>query len=511
MLWFAALVTLSPADQLHAIADRAAAALPAADVTDDIPAIGTCRRPDAAERTEVLAHVTGWIAKSGLGGEPELRFGCDELTGTLVDVHLDVAHAGYWWTLRVSPDHVDRLVEVTGISSDDWMEWAWETSASTLALADLDGDGRLDVVTARDSHEGGGVLHEIELSAVTTRTGKRTVIASLGDHIAANTDTGALVLAITSHATERTGFRCVGRDLKLGSCPEVVLVKRALAARSAIAELRAATADSLPDRDELAADLAALGIFDPALLGEVPPTRPIVHAQRAIAQFVDEVRGDPDRTAEEIAAADAADQGRYTAQLLAALGDRPCEPTTPAMLATARAGHKTGVASPACGPYVWVTWTHDTTRVQQLVLVGKDGAMPILRGEDSIADDPTWTPEPMLTGAFRKGGGAILREGRVDIVAGDDVVANQTGTTYTVHAGSVITDGTHFFHATAKGLEPLPPAAQELVIDHEAHAGALELLGNDPLADPAAAANALRVLGAPSALIAEVDALQRRL
>jgi hypothetical protein len=71
----------------------------------------------------------------------------------------------------------------------------------------------------------------------------------------------------------------------------------------------------------------------------------------------------------------------------------------------------------------------------------------------------------------------------------------------------VITDGTHFFQATAKGLEPLPPAAQELVIDHEARARALELLSDDPLADPAAAANALRVLGAPPALIAEVDAL----
>jgi hypothetical protein len=351
------------------------------------------------------------------------------------------------------------------------------------------------------------VLHEIELSAVTTRTGKRTVIASVGDHVSANIDTGALVVAITSHTEQRTAFRCIGSSLALGTCPEVVLVKRTLAAQSAIAELRGATTDNLPDREALAGDLAALGLFDPALLAEVPITRPTVHVQREIQRFVDDLRGNPDRTAAETEAVNAAAERAYATKLLAALGDKPCDPTTPAMLATARAGHMTGVATPACGPYVWVTWKHDGTRTQQLVLVTKDGANPILRGEDPAIDDPTWEPEPMLTGAFRKGGGAILREGRVDIVAGPDVVANQTGTTYTVHAGPVITDGTHYFQATAKGLEPLPAAAQELVIDHVAHDNALMTLSGDPLVDRAAAANALRVLGAPASLIAEVEAL----
>lgn len=509
MLWLAALVTVSTADKLHAIADREAAKLPAALQSDDIPAIGTCLRPDAAERAEVRSHVATWITKSGLTPDvdADVRFGCDELTGTLVDVHIDVPHRGYWWTLRVSPDHVERIVEVGGMSSQDWMEYSPGTSAATLVLADLDGDGRLDVVTARDDHEGGAIAHDVELSAVTTRTGKRTVVAAFGDYVTAVPDTGALVVAITSHADQRTAYRCIGRDLKLGRCPEVVLVKRAVAAQSAIAELRGATADNLPDREALAADLAALGIFDPALLGEVPPTRSVVHVQREIARFVDDLRGDPDRTSTEIDTAEAVAQKGYTDKLLAALGDKPCEPTTAAMLATARAGHAMGIATPACGPYVWVTWTHDTTRVQQLVLVTKDGANPILRGEDAEIGDPTWEPEPMLTGAFRRGGGAIVREGRVDIVAGADVVANQTGTTYTVHAGPVITDGTHYLHATAKGLEPLPRAAQELVVDHEAKVAALGLLSNDPLASKIDAANALRVLGAPPALIAEVEAL----
>jgi hypothetical protein len=509
MLWLAALVTVSTADKLHAIAEREAAKYPVAAETTDIPAIGTCRRPDDTERAEVSAHIASWIAKSGLTpvDPPEIRFGCDELTGTLVDVHIDVAHTGTWWTLRVASDHIERVVEVTGESSMDWMEWAWETSASTLALVDLDGDGRLDVVTTRDSHEGGAVMHEIELSAVTTRTGKRTVIASVGDHVSANIDTGALVVAITSHTEQRTAFRCIGPSLALGRCPEVVLVKRTLAAQDAIAELRGATTDNLPDREALAADLAALGLFAPGLLAEAPITRPSVHVQREIKRFVDDLHGDPDRTAAEADAAGDIAWRAYETKLLAALGDKPCEPTTPAMLAAARAGHKTGLATPACGPYVWVTWEHDATRVQQLVLVTKDGSTPILRGEDPAIGDPTWQPAPMLTGAFRKGGGAILREGRVDIVAGDDVVANQTGTTYTVHAGSVITDGTHYLHATAKGLEPLPAAAQELVIDHVAHQAALGTLSGDPLTDKVGAANALRVLGAPPALIAEVEAL----
>jgi hypothetical protein len=507
MLWLTAIVTLSTADQLHAIADHAAA--PVQAPSDDLLALGTCRRPDAAERAQITEHVASWIAKSGITPDvpADLRFGCDELTGTLVDAHVDFGHHGTWWTLRVSPDRIERVVEVTGISTQDWMEWSWETSAETIALADLDGDGRLDVVTARDAHEGGATMHEIELSAVTTRTGKRTVIASFGDQVSAIPDTGALVVAITAHAEQRTAYRCVGSDLKLGTCPEVALAKWRIARDGAIAELRSATADNLPDREALAADLAAIGVFDPGLLGEVPPTRPTVHVQRAIARFVDEVRGDPDRTSNEVAAAAEIDQRRYTHQLLAALGDKPCEPTTSAMLATARAGHATGVATPACGPYIWVTWKHDTTRVQQLVLVTKDGATPILRGEDVANEDPTWEPDPMLTGAFRSGGGAILRDGRVDIVAGADDVANQTGTTYTVHAGPVITDGTHYVHATAKGLEPLPPAAQELVIEHQAREMAIGLLSNDPLASKVDAANALRALGAPVELIREVEAL----
>jgi len=517
MLWLTAIVTVSTADQLHAIADREAAKLPAVAQTDDIVAIGTCYRPDAIEREQVRAHVIRWIAKSRPGetpdADPEIRFGCDGLTGTLVDVHVDTntsggrPRAGYWWTLRVAPDRVERIVEVIGISTQDWMEWSPETSAATVALADLDGDGRLDVVSARESHEGGSSTRDIELSAVTSRTGKRSVIASFGDDVSAVPSLGSLVVAITSHGEQRTAFRCVGADLKLGTCPDIVLAKRAMAAESAIAELRGATEDNLLDREALAADLAALGIFDPALLGEVPPTRPTVRVQRAIARFVDDLRGDSDRTSTELAAADEAAQRGYTDKLLAALGDKPCEPTTPAMLATARAGHRTGVATAACGPYVWVTWKHDTTRVQQLVVVTKDGATPILRGEDEANDDPTWEPDPMLTGAFRRGGGAVLREGRVDIVAGADVVANQTGTSYTIHAGPVITDGSQYFRATAKGLEPLPPAAQELVIDHEARAAALGQLSNDPLSDKVAAANALRVLGAPSSLIAEVEHL----
>jgi hypothetical protein len=103
----------------------------------------------------------------------------------------------------------------------------------------------------------------------------------------------------------------------------------------------------------------------------------------------------------------------------------------------------------------------------------------------------------MLTGAFRKGGGAIVREGRVDIVAGDEVVANRTGVNYTVHAGAVITDGEHYLHAGTEGLEPVNDLARALIEHHEA----LRIAGyaETPTADE------LRLLGAPAWLVAEAS------
>lgn len=494
MLWLAALVTLAPLDRIHQIGHDHLTVAP----SEDLVAIGACTRPDAAEREQIRTHVASWIARSvpadSLDNGPDFRFGCDELTGTLVDVHIDTTgehRGGYWWTLRVAPDRVERVVEVTGMSSMDWMEWESETSASTVALADLDGDGRLDVITARDDHEGGEIHHQIELSAVTTRTGKRTVIASARDDIEAVPGLPSLVVEITRD--QRRVYRCIGKDLTLGTCPEIATARMRRRALDAASEL--AYAKDLPDREQLAADLTALGIFDLDLLSAAPPTMTAQHAQRDVERWLAEQRGE--RTDEELGAIAAADEAAYELALDVALGDAPCGPTTKAMLEAAQAGHASGVATPACGSYVWVTWVHDTTRVQQLVHVRGGVARPILRGEDPASEDPTWEPEPMLTGAFHEGGAAIVRAGRVDIVHGDDVVANQTGIDYTVR-GPVITDGDHYVHAGAKGLEPVNDVARALIARHEALLAALD--ADTPTADQ------LRLLGAPAWLVEEVHA-----
>jgi hypothetical protein len=492
MLWLAALVAIAPLDRIHQIGRDHLTDVP----SEDLVAIGTCRRPDAAERDQVRAHVASWVAKSlpgqTLDMDPDLRFGCDELTGTIVDVHVDTTGAhrgGYWWTLRVAPDRIERLVEVRGMSTMDWMEWSSETSATTVALADLDGDGRLDVVSARDSHEGGATEHDIELSAITARSGKRHVIAALGNDVEAVPGLPSLVVAITGR--DHTVYRCIGNDLALGTCPDIVTARQQARARDAAREL--VYANALPDREQLAAELAALGIFDPALLAAAPPTTREQHAQRDIARWLAERRGE--RTDAELDAAGAADEAAYELALDVALGDTPCGPTTKAMLAAARAGHATGIATPACGPYVWVTWTYDTTRVQQLVLVRGGRATPILRGEDPANQDPTWEPEPMLTGAFHQGGAAIVRAGRVDVVAGGEVVANQTGVDYTVE-GPVITDGEQYFHPGKTGLEPVNDLALALIQQHEALQAARD--AETPTADQ------LRLLGAPAWLISEL-------
>jgi hypothetical protein len=498
MLWLAALVTLAPLDRIHQIGNDHLTNAP----SEDIVAIATCRRPDAAERDQVRAHVAGWITKSlpgqTLAIDPELRFGCDELTGTIVDVHVDTAgeHGqGYWWTLRVRPDRIQRIVEVTGESSQDWMEWSQEVDAQTLALADLDGDGRLDVVSDRSEHEGGSTEYENDLFAITARSGRRTALGHFDTDVTAMPGLSSLVVAI-GDADDYKVFRCIGRDLTLGTCPDIALARmnqRAMAAAN-----RLAGADDMPDREELAADLAALGIFDPALLAAAPPTTREQHAERDIARWRAEQRGE--RSDADLAAIYAIEDAAYEIALDVALGDTPCGPTTKAMLAAARAGHVSGVATPACGPYVWVTWRHDDTmRVQQLVLVRGGRATPILRGEDEVQPAPTWEPEPMLTGAFHPGGAAIVQNGRVDVVAGGEVVASQTDVHYTAY-GPVIFDGEHYFRAGKHGLELVNDLALALIKQHEA---LQEARGAEtPTAEQ------LELLGAPAWLVSEVQAIE---
>jgi hypothetical protein len=502
MLWLAALVTVAPLDRIHQIGLDHLVDAP----SEDIVAIGTCRRPDATERDQVRTHVASWVAKSlpgqTLAIDPELRFGCDELTGTIVDVHVDTAgqHGqGYWWTLRVRPDRIQRIVEVTGESSQDWMEWSQEVDAQTLALADLDGDGRLDVVSDRSEHEGGSMEYANDLFGITARSGRRTALGHFDTDVTAMPGLPSLVVAI-GDADDYKVFRCIGKDLTLGTCPDIALARMNVRATSAANRL--AGADEIPDREELAADLAALGIFDPALLAAAPPTTREQHAERDIARWRAEQRGE--RTDAELDAAGAVEEAAYELALDVALGHTPCGPTTKAMLAVARAGHASGVATPACGPYVWVTWTYETTRVQQLVIVRGGRATPILRGEDPVDDDPTMEPAPMLTGAFHQGGAAILRDGRVDVVAGGEVVANQTGVDYAVLAdtdrGPVITDGEHYFHAGTSGLEPVNDLALALIHHHQAVQEARDV--ETPTAEQ------LELLGAPAWLISEVQAIE---
>jgi hypothetical protein len=150
-----------------------------------------------------------------------------------------------------------------------------------------------------------------------------------------------------------------------------------------------------------------------------------------------------------------------------------------------------------------VTWTYDETRVQQLVLVRGGRATPILRGEDPANGDPTWEPDPMLTGAFHQGGAAIVREGRVDVVARGAVVANQTGVDFTVR-GPVIADGEHYLHPGETGLEPVNDLALALIKQHEALSEARDVTRSAETPT----AGQLELLGAPAWLISEVQAIE---
>ena len=148
--------------RLHDLADQDIARLRVAypDRAQDgqIAVVGACVRPDAENTAALTTAIAAWLKKT----RPAIAFvaptvvvGCVEPSGTIVDVQADVGHEGYWWTLRIAKTVTTVIDSGRGRAYADGMEGVPETSTKTLVLADLDRDGRLDVVTVRNDREGG--------------------------------------------------------------------------------------------------------------------------------------------------------------------------------------------------------------------------------------------------------------------------------------------------------------------------------------------------------------------
>jgi len=537
--------------ELRAIGVRRARELAASAPTlagQEIAAAGPCIRPTAVQREAITTTVDAWIGRTNPGSHPsaelDLAFGCVDRAGVVVDAQQDLSEgdssSGHWWILRVNNDRVDELATVTGTALGSFMEFASESTITTVVLADIDHDGVLDVVARTDDREGGSNRHDGTLSLILSSTRHAREIADVGgDVTAAAGATADLVLAITEN-NRPTAYRCVEANASLSRCPDAERARR-FAAAVAVAGVLARTGSSdspVPTRDDLATELDAVGVIGPdrdRLLAAVSPTPAAHHAMRRIEAAL---ASTDDRTqAEQIA-----ERLAYFDQLHAALGDERCtdgtasEPTLDKWLvAHAMDGGQvlTRCVGPA-GRYYFVqradaSPTGDTLTRAVLFVAGNvttelATTTTPLAGQEQIVDPDALPLDAMF---YRHGAAliAIALDGPKQLSAFVDgrPIAKRTGEL----ARFTDTDGVPFdalivdhspagaftiLHVTDR-IRPIEGKAAALIAARSAAAAARTLLaGLDDAAlvqyrDQVAAA--LRVIGADPTLVAEVRRLAK--
>jgi hypothetical protein len=301
----------------------------------EIPSLGSCRRPDAAERQALRALVAPGVADDEL---EHIAYGCVERGDVVVDVAFDTTGAnnrrtGVWRIVRANAATAAAatLATYSGTSIQDFMEWADEVTVATLALVDVDGDGVRDVVIARRRHEGGSSSSETELSLWRSRDGRVVPIGTFGgaraDVRVARGSGRALVLAFERARDDNAGaavwYACV--DPRGGvrfACADGARARR-IARRLEIAAALADGAYAPLDRDraaELFAELDVPAAARRALLAALPPATPEVLVAREIERVLAPV--DPETPV--------APPDPRPAALARLLGDAPCAPASAA-------------------------------------------------------------------------------------------------------------------------------------------------------------------------------------
>jgi hypothetical protein len=491
----------------------------------------TCAATTEAERSAITRRVLAWIdaAHPGETGPtvPDgqsfvITFGCRDATGAVVlDVSQDRESPGSRtrrnYLFRISTT-LEVIAEDTSTSIEDWMEWADEGRIRLIAQLDLDGDRALDIVYSDHEHEGGATNTEdfLHVRYASGRRADSAQIVNLSDIELVN---GRLVLA-GSARDERTFYGCLGRDLRITPCPTSAALQRA-ADRHALAS-RYTYLTALPDRDQLAADLAMLRISGKrraAFVAAAAETTAVDRVQREVAAFLEEAGLVEPALMSELIVQPHPESRAYLDDLAAKLGDTSCTPTplTDADRAVASAwldkqGARPGdteMAPSACGPYGWVAWSSGPRRQ---ALLGRDGTRILgftyepMMGELDLAHTDAWFTHD---GAFV---GVVIADMHLWVVSGNKAVIQSKGDVALYRADErssetsidVFVDGGTLWHATPAGREKLDRA---LVKDHEARRAAIALLQNTPPSRDAKYLAALQLLGANAVLIAECKKL----
>lgn len=515
------------------------------------PAAGPgCTAPTAAERAAAMKRAFAWIDQQHpdeVGWNQvtrdsptvEMNVGCKDAAGVLVldvsqdrDLKKKKKDAGFTerrrnYVLKLSAAAIDVIAEDTSDSTQAWSEWADEGRISLLAQLDVDGDGALDIVYSDHEHEGGSTItsDRVHVRFATGRTGEAGRVTNLVDRKVVNHQ---LVIAGESREAARV-YACLGADLHFSPCAASKPLQAEADKRAIIDRFSQAAPNNLPDREQLAIDLGALGTraqLRAQLVAAAPETDPGMHVQRkAIAFLVNAGLLEP-APMPDIFEQTHAEAQTYLDGLAAKLGDTSCATSPLSAEDTAKANawikkqdekaSEIRIAPALCGPYTWVSWwpPNNTDNKRREALLGRDGTRiigmtyePQMPGDEGFSFIQQWFSHD---GAIV---GIVIGSGNLFVISNGKAVASTKGDNLGLYRADdrfsessfdVFVDGGTLWHATPTGRERLDMA---LVKDHEARRAAIALLVAGPAGNAAKYAAALELLGADKVLVAEARKL----
>lgn len=525
------------------------------------PAAGPgCTAPAAAERAAAMKRAFAWIDQqhpdevgsnqvTNDSPEVEMNVGCKDAAGALVlDVSQDrdlknKKQDGFTerrrnYVLKLSAAAIDVIAEDTSAATQAWSEWADEGRISLLAQLDVDGDGALDIVYSDHEHEGGATstFDSVHVRFATGKTGEAGRVTNLVDRKVVNKQ---LVIAGASREGARV-FACLGADLHFSPCAASKALQAEADKRAIIDRFSRAAPNNLPDREQLAIDLGALGTRAPRraqLVAAAPETDPGTHVQRkAIAFLVNAGLLEP-APMPELFDQTHPEAKTYLDGLAAKLGDTTCATSPLSAEDTAKANawikkqdekaSEIKIAPAPCGPYTWVSWwpPNHTDNKRREALLGRDGTRiigmtyepqndPQMAGDESFSFTQQWfSHDGAIVGIVIGSDNLVTHAQSLFVISNGKAVASTKGDNLGLYRADdrfsessvdVFIDGGTLWHATPTGRERLDMA---LVKDHEARRAAIARLVAGPAGNAAKYAAALELLGADKALVAEAKKL----
>lgn len=525
------------------------------------PAAGPgCTALTAAERAAAMKRAFAWIDQQHpdevggnqvTNGTPEIQMnvGCKDAAGVLVlDVSQDrelkkktkedrFTERRRNYVLKLSAAAIDVIAEDTSAPTQSWSEWADEGRISLLAQLDVDGDGALDIVYSDHEHEGGSrvTTDNVHVRFATGKTGEAGSVMNLVDRKVVNKQ---LVIAGESREGARV-YACLGANLHFSPCAASKELQAEADKRAIIDRFSQAAPSNLPDREQLAMDLGALGTRAQRraqLVAAAPETDPGTHVQRKAIAFLVKAGLLEPAPMPEIFHQTNPEAKTYLDGLAAKLGDTTCAMLPLSAEDTAKANawittqdekaSEIKIEPAPCGPYTWVSWSlpNNTDNKRREALLGRDGTRiigmtyepqpydPQIGGDEGFLFMQRWfSHDGAIVGIVI--GNLLTQAPSLFVISNGKVVASTKGANLELyHADDrfsessvdVFVDGGTLWHATPTGRERLDMA---LVKDHEARRAAIALLVAGLAGNAARYAAALELLGADKALVAEAKKL----